>query len=252
MQLTQRFKTLSIALLLGAIATIDLVQPAIALPTQGNQLIARRQRLNFRVGVRPSRYRMGGFSRAASCGEQQLLTALVPPPHTKEKLASNETTVDKTATDRPTFFVHLPAVPNGTAQFTLQNEAGTEQLHSVKFNVPSKPGIVGIALPPSSKALQVGQKYVWQVAVACDPDDPSSNIVVSSWVERVKPLASSGEQLVSDLAEQGIWQDAVTVLAMQRLQNPGDRTAAADWAALMEDAGLPQFKQTEIVQIVKK
>lgn len=248
MHISNSLKSVFMVLLLGGIATLETLPPATALPSQGTQLLARRQRLKFRVGVRPSRYRMGGFSRAASCGDQKQLTALVPPPHSQEKVANNETVVDKTAADHPTFFVHLPAVPNGTAQFTLQNEAGTEQLHSVKFNLPSKPGVVGIALPPTARALQVGQKYVWQVAVACDPDDASSNSVVSSWVERVK---SPGNQSAGDLAEQGIWQDAVTILAMQRYQNPGDRAAAEDWAALMEDAGLPQFKQAEIVQLVK-
>jgi len=43
----------------------------------------------------------------------------------------------------------------------------------------------------------------------------------------------------------------VTLVALQRYQKPNDRAAADDWETLMQDAGLPQFKQTAIVQIVR-
>lgn len=251
----------SIALLLGALTLPEallpiaagLVEPAAAQPGQ-EMLLARsaRRRLSFRVGVRPSRYRVGGFSRSAACGSDQTLMALVPPTQQQERLPNGQATVDKTASAHPTFFVHLPALPGKTALFTLQNEAGTgNDLYRVKFALTSKPGVVGIALPASAPALQVGQKYLWQVAIACDPDDSASSIVVSSWVERVNSPAA-GDDRVATLAEQGIWQDAVTLLALRRYQQPQDQSAAEDWATLMEDAGLPQFKQSEIVQIVQK
>lgn len=255
MRLSKGLKVVSLALLLGTIATIDLIEPIAARPvsraTTGKTQIARR-RLNFRVGVRPSRFRVGGFSRSASCGNQPL-TALVPPPQTQIATAGQKDVqdpVDKTTLDRPTFFVHLAAHSAKTAQFTLQNEAGTEQLHNVKFNLTGKAGIVGIALPTSASALQVGQKYVWQLSVACDPEDATNMVVVSSWVERVQPTTTAADRLTA-LAEQGVWQDALSLVALRRFQQPGDRTAAEDWAMLMEDAGLPQFKQAEIVQMIK-
>ncbi|MBM0744580.1 DUF928 domain-containing protein [Phormidium sp. CLA17] len=254
MRFSRNIKAVFLALLLGTIAAIDLVEPALARPVQSSNSaktqLARR-RLNFRVGVRPSRFRVGGFSRAASCGNQPL-TALVPPQ--TQGLAAGQKEVqdpvDKTTVDRPTFFIHLAALPAKTAQFTLQNEAGTEQLHSVKFNLTDKAGIVGITLPKSAPALQVGQKYVWQVSVACDSENAANTVVVSSWVERVHPTTATGDQLMA-LAEQGVWQDALSLLALRRFQQPGDRAAEENWSALMEDAGLPQFKQAKIVQIVR-
>lgn len=249
MGLSKRIKVVSLALLLGAIGVVESVPPAMAVPTQGT--LMARSRLNFRVGVRPSRYRVGGFSRSgAACGTP-MPAALVPPPQAQERVANNKITVDKTAADRPTFFVYLPPLANTTAQFTLQNEARNKQLYSVEFDLTGKPGVVGISLPNSVPALEVGQKYFWQVAVACDPDDLSNMAIVSSWVERVKlPTTSAGNRLAT-LAEQGIWQDVLTAVALQRYNNPSDRTATEDWAALMEDAGLRQFKQAAIVQIVK-
>ncbi len=249
MRLLTRLQASSIVALLCAISIAELVPPAVALPSHGTLVAASRRRLRFRVGVRPSRHRVGGYSRAALCNNQQTLTALVPPPQSQEGVPGNASTVDKTTTDRPTFFVHLPALAPTTAQFTLQNESGTEELHSVRFKVTGKPGIVGITLPAAAPALQVGQKYVWQVAVACDPEDVSNKIVVSSWVERVKATAAGAG--AADLAEQGIWQDSLALLAVQRFQKPSDRAVAEDWAALLEDAGLSQFKQAAIVQMVK-
>jgi Domain of Unknown Function (DUF928) len=250
MRLLTSLQASSIAVLLCAISIAELIPPATALPSQGTLIAASRRRLRFRVGVRPSRHRVGGYSRAALCSNQQMLTALVPPPQSQEGVSDKAATVDKTTAERPTFFVHLPALSPTTAQFTLQNEAGTEQLHSVKFKLTGKPGLVGITLPANAPALKVGQKYVWQVAVACDPEDASNTIVVSSWVERVK-TAGSGGAAAADLAEQGIWQDSLALLALQRYQKPSDRAVAEDWAALLEDAGLAQFKQAAIVQMVK-
>ncbi|MBD2120540.1 DUF928 domain-containing protein [Trichocoleus sp. FACHB-262] len=256
MRLLKEMKVGALAVLLGSIAAIELMPIATALPTQGT-LMARSRRLNFRVGVRPSwpsSYRggrVGGFSRSsASCGTQ-MPAALVPPPQAQEKVATNKMTVDKTASERPTFFVYLPSLDSQTAQFTLQNEARTKQLHNVTFKLTGKPGVVGISLPNSAPALQVGQKYFWQVAVGCDPDDPASVMVISSWVERVKLPTITANNRLAVLAERGIWQDVVTQIALQRYQNPGDRAAVEDWSALMEDAGLRQYKQAAIVQIVK-
>jgi hypothetical protein len=166
-------------------------------------------------------------------------------------LSGNRAAVDKTSLDHPTFFINVPSLPPTTGQFTLQNEAGTKQLYSVKFPLAGKPGIVGITIPNSVPALQVGQKYFWQVRVSCDPEDTTSNIVVSNWVERISPPANAGNDRLAALADQGIWHDAVTVLALQRYQSPQDPAVAEDWANLMEDAGLAQFKQAAIVQIVK-
>jgi hypothetical protein len=159
--------------------------------------------------------------------------------------------VDKTTASHPTFFVYLPPLRPGNAQFTLQDETGSKELYTVNFKVTGKAGIVGISLPSSVPALQVGQKYFWQMAVACDPNQPAKLSIISSWVERVTlPTAANGDRL-STLAEQGIWYDVMTLVALQRYQKPDDRAVAEDWEALMQDAGLPQFKQAAIVQLVK-
>lgn len=249
------FTGITAILLIGTIGIVEgsaLVQSAAAAPTDGTLMALRRRRLSFRTGVRPSRFRVGGFSRGGECGGQQKLMAIVPPPQPQEGVSVQKTTVDKTTAARPTFFVYLPSLPAGSAQFTLQNEAGTQELYNVDFNLTGRSGIVGITLPNSAPVLQVGQKYYWQMAVACDPDQPSKLSIISSWVERVNPPATTQTDRLSTLAAQGIWYDVLSFIALQRYQQPNDRAAAEDWANLMQDAGLPQFKQAEIVQLIKK
>ncbi|MBW4520140.1 MAG: DUF928 domain-containing protein [Scytolyngbya sp. HA4215-MV1] len=260
MWFSKSWKGISIVLLLGAIVAVDLAEFATAVLSQPSLIArsARRRRLSFRVGVRPSHRRVGGYSRAAlSCtkNDEKQLMALIPPPQTQETSFQNEdrlAVIDKTVTDRPTFFFYVPILPVTTAQFTLQDELGNTQLYSVKFKLKGKPGIVGVVLPSSVPALKVGQKYLWQVSIACNSDDQTDqNIVLGSWIERVKVSTSAGSERLVALAEQGIWQDVVTPLAIQRYRQPNDANAAADWTTLMNDAGLPQFKQTPIVQIIQ-
>jgi Domain of Unknown Function (DUF928) len=254
------------AALVGILGWIDPAQATTAIARNHGELAiaqspattylarASRRRLNFRVGVRPSRYRLGAYSRG-SCGTRQTLAPLVPQPQVQERLVGNKATVDKTTAARPVFFVHLPALSASMAKFTLKTEA-KQKWASVEVKLTGQAGVVGIALPESAGELQVGQKYFWQLEVACDPTDPSNLATVGSWVERVPPVAGQAGATTLDtrltaLAEQGVWQDVLTAIALQRYQKPSDAAIAEDWAALMDAAGLPQFRQAAIAQIIK-
>jgi Domain of Unknown Function (DUF928) len=258
MPFSQRIKAVPVVLLLSAIAVIDLPQSTLATPTHRTQITQIARRLNFLVGVRPALFRVGGFSRSASCSSQTA-TALVPPPQTQEQVPTDKAPIDKTTLEYPTFWVYVPQLPGATATFTLMTEAESNKdetqripLYTTsKFKLTDKPGIVGISLP-RSVPLQIGQKYVWSMTIYCDSDpQPKSFTRIGGWIERLKPLVSKTGDKLSALAEGGIWQDVVTALALKRYQQPNDRAAAKDWADVMKDAGLPQFQQTAIVQIVK-
>ena len=257
MRLSQAIKALTLVLLLNTLALSELTESAIAAPQRTSGTLMARRRLNFRVRVRPSRYRTGGYSRAATCGssDSKTMTALVPPPLPEEKVAIKDAPVDKTIADRPTFFVDVPNFATTDAQFTLQPEhlkpGEKKDIYNKKFQLTGKSGIIAIPLPSSVPALQIGQKYLWQMAVKCNPLDRSSDIVVIGWIERVQsPTTATGDKL-NTLAEAGVWQDTMSTLALRRYEQPNDRTAAEDWASLMEDVKMPQFKDTAIVQIVK-
>lgn len=267
MSLLNRVQVMSALLLLTTIAATELSPVAIAQSGRSTPIqVAQRRRLSFRLGVRPSSFRIGGFSRSSSCGDQQTVTALVPPPQAQEladqaletKAADNNnrsersqklTLVDKTTRDRPTFFLYSSYTSARSVQFTLQDKQGNKELYNIRFQLNGAPGIVAIELPTSGPQLQVGQKYVWYAQVTCSAGTQAKADPVGGLVERVPPLANPQ---VTTLAEQGIWQDVVATLASQRVQKNSDRTAAEDWATVMQDAGLPQFAQTNIVQVVRQ
>lgn len=254
--------TLATVLAAGLLGTT--VLPVLALsrfnqarqPSSGSQGILVAGRLGFRVRVRPSRFRVGGFARG-SCPPVSI--APVTPPTQPEEISSKEEApVDSTASAHPTLFVNIPTeIPGATAELTLQNEAGDQQLYSTTFPLTGKPGIVGIRIPDSVPPLQVGQKYLWQVSVACNPNKPEERLFAMSWVERVAldPTVASQINQASLreksalYAEAGIWQDTLSTLAELRLSNPNDQAVAQDWASLMQSVNLQDFANKPVVQI---
>ena len=87
-----------------------------------------------------------------------------------------------------------------------------------KARLKSSPGIMSYSLPKNQLGLSSGQKYVWQVAVLCNPNRPSQDLVVSSEIKVVDTPVSLQKQLttVRDsfakanlYAEVGLWYDAL-------------------------------------------
>jgi hypothetical protein len=221
-----------------------------AAPHTNEMLVANR--LGFSLGVRPSRYRRGGFSRGG-CLPEHHATALVPPTRPQERANIWEVAVDSTVSAHPAFFVHVPqSSPETPALFILQNEQGQE-LYSTEFMLNGEAGIVGVQVPDSVPELEVGEAYYWQMVIKCDPDEPSAENVVGSWITRVNnrrtPVAARAR--AAAYANAGIWQDAVSILAKLRYADPSNAALAEDWAALTETAGLSDFVTAPIVQMIE-
>jgi hypothetical protein len=189
------------------------------------------------------------------------IAPVTPPTQPEEISSKEEAPVDSTASAHPTLFVNIPAeIPGATAELTLQNEAGDQQLYSTTFSLTGKPGIVGIRIPENVAPLQVGQKYLWQVSVVCNPNKPEDRLFAMSWVERVAldpTVASQINQATPSeksalYAEAGIWQDTLSSLAELRLSNPNDQSVAQDWASLMQSVNLQDFANKPVVQIAGK
>ncbi|XHX77650.1 MAG: DUF928 domain-containing protein [Stenomitos frigidus ULC029] len=190
----------------------------------------RRRSLSWRVRVRPSLSRIGGFSRSvSSCDNRTQITAFVPPPRADEKIAQKDGAIDTTLLSHPTFWVYLTAVPQGTPmQFTLQNEQfgnREKDLYDIRFESSGRSGVLGIRLPKEKPGLEVGKRYVWQMAIICETSNRSADRVLGSWIQRLDPaqikptqgfnpkpllqeLARASEQDQPALyAGLGVWQD---------------------------------------------
>jgi hypothetical protein len=247
-----------------AIATIGLIVlaelPALARPmlsgSASNQLLARRGqsrrgRVKFKVGAKPSRYRVGGFSRNSQCGVGSGAQVVAPPEKAGDRAAQkNVDFLEQTTAAKPTFFVYLPQETASRAKLTVQNEDRTEQLDRVTFDLNAPAGIVAIPMSAKGKSLEVGQKYLWQMTIYCDSSAKSASVTLNGWVERVKSEGSipeNPEERVGFYADRGIWQDAMMSLVEMKGSDPD---WSANWAELMDSAELGKLRNADVVQVV--
>ncbi len=237
-------------------------KPAASAPTN------QRRRLSWRLGVRPSRFRVSGFSRSGTCPNQAKMTAFVPPPRPEERVRKSDAPIDLTISERPTFWVYVAAMsPDAEVQFTLQDSAGKRELYNTRFTVSGATGLLGVQLPNTAPALKVGESYIWQIAVRCDRDNRDSDQIIGSWVQRItpeqlKPVAGfNPSPIVQQLAraserekpllyaELGIWQDAVTSLIQLRRTQPNDVELQEDWRNLLTTAQMQEFTNAPILDV---
>ncbi|NJL86345.1 MAG: DUF928 domain-containing protein [Leptolyngbyaceae cyanobacterium SM1_1_3] len=243
--------------------------------SQSGELIAGRYQ--FRLRVRPARYRIGGFRRGNTCFNAGQVMAMVPPTRDAEQVGFREVAVDSTLSERPTFLIYVTGLGDKEAQFTLQNAEGTEEIYSTTFTLPEESGVVAVEVPSTASALEVGESYLWQVAVICNASDRSEDAVVGSWVERnsLETLQESlNEADATDaelsqafdslaqrlsaandrekplvLAELGVWQDSIAELAEMRYRNPRDRDLIESWMTLLQSVDMDVFGTAEVVQL---
>lgn len=145
-----------------------------------------------------------GGTQSANLSSEIGLTPLAPLSH-----------VGQTTSVRPTFvwFV-VDRVPH-RLEFRLFTRTG-QPLYRAQLQ--SQPGIMSITLPPDQPGLAIGQSYVWQVVLVCNPNAPSMNVVATAKIAVVKPSATLQPQLaaaqtpqqrIDRYAESGLWYDAL-------------------------------------------
>lgn len=154
----------------------------------------------------------------------------------------------------PSFFVYVPeafAERAVAAEFYLSDAARTVVYHA-NYQVSDRSGVIRIDLPSHGNLapLAVGQDYNWSFTLICNPEDPSANLVVESWIQRIEPavvfqaeLETTDPQAVPDLlARQGIWYNTLT--SLDGLSASSDRlTQVQRWQTLLNSVGLSQMSQ---------
>lgn len=229
-----------------------------ALPTSHQSLLA--QTVQFVPPPPPadrgetSGRRQGGASRGDCPPADQPLTALVPAKwNSKQKSSSGDATIDrwesvwgKTVSDTPTFWFYLPySTPNLPLLFILQDNQG-KNIYQISLNTSqSGSGIVQVSLPTTSKspALEVNKLYHWYFVVDCNQDVPTQ---VDGWIQRVAIAPSLSRQIkmasplqqVALYASNGIWYDALNILAQTKKNNPQDPKLLGQWTSLLNSVGL--------------
>ncbi len=159
-----------------------------------------------------------------------------------------------TVKERPTMLVYIPQTSAKKALFSLQDEQ-KRSLYQTTINLPEKPGVIAIKLPESAPALKTAKNYQWSLAMICsaqlEPDSP----FVSGWVKRVQAPVSLKNQgnlspsleLVSHLANNGVWYDTASELARLKKAQPYNRTVTGSWQKLLNSVGLNAIADAPLI-----
>ncbi|OUL24584.1 hypothetical protein BV378_19645 [Nostoc sp. RF31YmG] len=209
--------------------------------------------------------RGGAASRGCGSGNESLM-ALVPiyqqtiNQEPKETIAVTKVWGLTTAV-HSTFWFFVPYHKSAIAamEFVVKDESGkpSQTIHRAAVNPPSNPGIVSVRLPETTAPLQVGKMYHWflKVKVNCNNQQPAELQYVEGWVQRINPNSSLAQNLkqatpqqqVALYAENGIWHDALTVVATLRWEKPKDASVIAEWTSLLKSVGLENLAQQPLV-----
>ena len=184
----------------------------------------------------PGSRRRGGASRTGSCpAVAQPLTALVP--------TVKDSVWGLTTAANPTLWFYVPYVLNADrpAEFALLDDRNQYVYQTTLANAQTEAtGIVEIALP-STVSLEVGKPYRWALTVNCGAD---SSVFVIGGIQRVASPSGIYTDSAASLdraslyAENGIWFDALTLLAELKQSKPNDATIAAEWQSLLQSVTL--------------
>lgn len=136
------------------------------------------------------------------------LTTLAPQKH-----------IGQTVSTHPTFAWFVPNSPEFKMVFSLYAYSANGTIKMVKqIDLKTSPGIMKLTLPKDSVGLTFGKRYVWQVAVLCNENYPSNDLVTRAEIEVVQLTNDVKMSLYAvkdplqraDLyAKAGLWYDAL-------------------------------------------
>lgn len=232
---------------ISAAKTVPL-QPAFN--SVGDTLISLSLRYRINRRVRASRYRTSAFSRGPCPVSASDFSPIIPAMPESTAMPSY-----LNASAHPVFFVEVPGIEGASGTLFVERPGRpirSRQLYKVEFDLPSEPGILGIRMPELAPSLQNEETYRWRTSVECSPDDRELNVIIFTGgvLEQVADTESSTAQEQLDYYLQAdIWQSTLEVIAEERYARPS-ASADENWAALMEASGLPEFSETEIIDII--
>jgi hypothetical protein len=227
---------------------IAFIMGMILLPIWGIPIMPAEAKVTFKPPKSPAPQRSaGGASRGNSCEfEANALTikSLMP-----------QTNVGYTIAERPAVFIYMPKSNAKQALFSIQDEENKEHYQKIMTLPGDKNGVIKVQIPNDAPGLKAGKTYKWSLVMMCldelEPDSPS----VTGWINRVdvdKSFAnykSVGDslQLVSKLAEHGIWYDTLSSLAELRRSQPNNQNITSEWQDLLSSVGLQDIAREPIV-----
>lgn len=255
--MTKLLASVSIAFSLSLAPTIGMARP-IAAKNGGTQLGPDFQMAQYQPpGNLGKPQTAGGGTRGTSkCpldaelpNPQPPLTPLMP------LLAPNIGSVGLTVSEHPEFFVYVPETSAKSAEFILIDEEDND-IYQTSLPLSGEAGIVSVSLPEDQPPLEADKNYRWFFAVICDPQNRFDELVVDGWTQRREideDLAAKLERKTrpSDrsfiYAQNGIWHDALSILAAEIRQGNSNDLAMVKWKQLLESAGLNKVTEVPLL-----
>ncbi|MEG3904223.1 MULTISPECIES: DUF928 domain-containing protein [unclassified Microcoleus] len=236
------FTALVMTVLAIAVTLPSLLTPMQAVPAP----ILLSQNVNFTPpDVTAPDNRQGGTHRGCKLRDGLFITPLVP-----------ESNIGLTLTESPTFFVYV-SQPAAQVEFILLNADESEVVYETTLK-NDKAGIVGVNLSEKDKTkkIEVGKRYVWSFALACDPLERSGDYIVKGWMQRIEPQANLKNDLANPdpmakviaYARNGIWYETLATLAEMRRLAPNDSRLTTEWTQLLQSQGLESIADQPLVQ----
>ncbi|MEH2438491.1 MAG: DUF928 domain-containing protein [Nostoc sp.] len=181
------------------------------------------------------------------------LTALVP---FTEEANSVINVWGQTTEEHPSLFFYVPYTKDlpYAVEFVLQDQ-DLKDIYKEAIALPNKPGVIRVSLPISAPALALNKQYRWFLTVNCDNQENSPPTFVEGVIQRIelKPATLKELQTREPLkryaiyAQNGIWYEALTILAQLRDQNPKDAALQAEWQNLLSSIRLDDVAAEPIV-----
>ncbi|MFK0730139.1 MAG: DUF928 domain-containing protein [Gloeotrichia echinulata GP01] len=164
------------------------------------------------------------------------------------------TNIGLTVAEHPTIFVYVPGTKAQKALFTLQDD-GSKSYYHTTLNLPEKPGVMEVKLPNSVPGLKIGKNYQWSLVMICAEELETDSPWVGGWIRRVEADRRLNQQshkpisldLISQLAETGIWYDSLSLLAQLRRSQPHDLSLTHAWEELLKSANLNAIANEPLV-----
>ncbi|NEO92375.1 MAG: DUF928 domain-containing protein [Moorea sp. SIO3G5] len=134
------------------------------------------------------------------------LTTLAPQKH-----------IGKTVSTHPTFAWFVPDAEALPMKFQLYPDDVNQNSQPIQnIELQTTPGIMTHSLSEDELGLSVGQRYLWQVVIICEPNHPSSAIIAQAYIDVVQEspdlkialaAATNPVDRADIYADRGFWYD---------------------------------------------
>jgi hypothetical protein len=224
------------------------------LPALAQDSESQKQPLEFKqpdsfslpdIGEPPRR--QGGGTRGSLIPIGNILaTAIVP-----------ENNVGFTIAEHPTIFAYIPQFDRAIQRLDVELIDPEDHYIEKTELTPTKGGIIGFTFN-KAKSLLINQRYTWQIIIVFDDVDPSEEVLIRGWIQRVEispdlrqKLATAREDKIPTIyADAGIWYDALSSLAQLRQKYPDEPKYRQQWGELLQSVGLGELADKPILDTI--